>query len=789
VPLDDVRVHGDHSLLAWELAHVVQQRPQHHEGLQRQASRVAQETSSQERGSLNAEIATVIDAEHGHGHPIPGEARADLERHLGAEFSAVRLHTGPRADVLSRAVHAQAFTTGTDVFFRSGMYDPISSSGRRLLAHELTHVVQQTTGKISLNGGISQPTDAAEVRANEVARMFDQEAVADGEHGVSRADACCDSCAHGKSCETTAKPTPTGLTISRQATLSPGGPFDHDPCPECEKAVHRSAAGGAEIGGERRRDIVGREDTSPLETEDVSEVVVGRRIVPPASVSDGTQIQRYSWNEFTDDVSGVVDAVSGAAQAAGQGVAGAADVVAEGAQAVGEAISSGVSAVGSTVASALSNIEAALPSVRLNLPDVTLFDRHEHQSSFGDQTDDAPLVSMPVEVPYIGDVILTLFARGELLATLVVGVGPAILRQISLILDPSAGVYKGTGRLEIQADATGSLTLTGILGGSANWQCLVDVVKLEGGLSITGAGGLSTSLSHTVNIGYEDGEFTFENYGMVTPCLNIGLDLDALSRLIVLDYPIWSAEWNLASSNWSKCWPVPIGEAPGSGFKGGGGTSGGGGSTGSYEANPGGGSFGGGGSSDTFDDALVAPRGRLPFSARDVLNTAFSFGPPKIDTKPLPIAAIEKSGKKNPCPVPEDEVQRVREEIRQTLRVKYLHPGACAAGSIPASKPKSVPADDQRQIDAIGARSGCHHCDEAARAGHWIGDHQPATGLIEQAQKEPELLALMTQEGMPTTLAGQRLFPHSEFARVRQGGAISGIIGKLKRLKRLKGTP
>jgi Domain of unknown function (DUF4157) len=237
VPLNGVRVHGDRSLLARELSQVVQQRPPGQAGLQRQAGRVAQEPSSQDQGPLNAEIAAVIDAEHGHGHPIPGGARADLEQHLGAQFSAVRLHTGPRADVLSRAVRAEAFTTGTDVFFRSGMYDPVGSSGRRLLAHELTHVVQRSTGKIGRNGGISQPTDAAEVQANEVARMFDQEAVADAGHGVSGADACCGSCGRGKSCETTPAPAAAGLTISRQATVSPGGPSGPDPCFDLLQAI------------------------------------------------------------------------------------------------------------------------------------------------------------------------------------------------------------------------------------------------------------------------------------------------------------------------------------------------------------------------------------------------------------------------------------------------------------------------------------------------------------------------------------------------------------------------
>jgi hypothetical protein len=66
-----------------------------------------------------------------------------MERALGADFRTVRLHTDDKADWLNRALGARAFTTGEDIFFRRGEYRPGSYSTRRLLAHELTHVVQQ----------------------------------------------------------------------------------------------------------------------------------------------------------------------------------------------------------------------------------------------------------------------------------------------------------------------------------------------------------------------------------------------------------------------------------------------------------------------------------------------------------------------------------------------------------------------------------------------------------------------------------------------------------------------
>ncbi len=77
------------------------------------------------------------------GRPLEPETRASLEPSLGRDLSAVRVHTGPLAEESARAIDAQAFTIGQDVFFDSGRYDPRTSRGQWLLAHELAHTVQQ----------------------------------------------------------------------------------------------------------------------------------------------------------------------------------------------------------------------------------------------------------------------------------------------------------------------------------------------------------------------------------------------------------------------------------------------------------------------------------------------------------------------------------------------------------------------------------------------------------------------------------------------------------------------
>src|SRR5205814_9311657 len=64
---------------------------------------------------------------------------------FGIDFSNVRVHSDAKADTLNRSLNAKAFTLGHDIFFSRGAYQPGSVGGNRLLAHELTHVVQQSS--------------------------------------------------------------------------------------------------------------------------------------------------------------------------------------------------------------------------------------------------------------------------------------------------------------------------------------------------------------------------------------------------------------------------------------------------------------------------------------------------------------------------------------------------------------------------------------------------------------------------------------------------------------------
>lgn len=88
------------------------------------------------------------------GQRLDPATRAFMEPRFGHDFGNVRIHTGSRAAASARAVHALAYTVGHDVVFGAGQYAPQSTAGQRLLAHELTHVIQQ-----GASGAIHRQTD------------------------------------------------------------------------------------------------------------------------------------------------------------------------------------------------------------------------------------------------------------------------------------------------------------------------------------------------------------------------------------------------------------------------------------------------------------------------------------------------------------------------------------------------------------------------------------------------------------------------------------------------------
>jgi hypothetical protein len=122
-----------------------------------------------------AEVPAVRDVVgSGRGSPLEHSVRGRMERAFGQDFGRVRLHTGAGATASARSLNAHAYTVGEDIVFQGAAYNPHTNAGIRMLAHELTHVLQQRSGPVPGTQGadgitISDPTDAFEQEAERVA--------------------------------------------------------------------------------------------------------------------------------------------------------------------------------------------------------------------------------------------------------------------------------------------------------------------------------------------------------------------------------------------------------------------------------------------------------------------------------------------------------------------------------------------------------------------------------------------------------------------------------------------
>ena len=99
-------------------------------------------------GEASQDLESEIQRARGSGSALDPVLQRSMGQAMGADFSVVKIHTDTQSDQLNQVLQAKAFTTGSDVFFRAGEYNPTSKSGQELIAHELTHVVQQSGGTV-----------------------------------------------------------------------------------------------------------------------------------------------------------------------------------------------------------------------------------------------------------------------------------------------------------------------------------------------------------------------------------------------------------------------------------------------------------------------------------------------------------------------------------------------------------------------------------------------------------------------------------------------------------------
>lgn len=121
--------------------------------------------------SIASSVPSQIEQSNGHG--LNGDTKQFMESRFGHDFDNVRVHTDAHAHEAAKDLSAEAFTTGRDIYFSRGAYNPSTQSGQGLLAHELAHVVQQDKGAAGLSTygfHVSQPSDPLEQQADAASR-------------------------------------------------------------------------------------------------------------------------------------------------------------------------------------------------------------------------------------------------------------------------------------------------------------------------------------------------------------------------------------------------------------------------------------------------------------------------------------------------------------------------------------------------------------------------------------------------------------------------------------------
>lgn len=155
----------------------------------RAVQRMLAQRSSDGAFELDDDTAGRINQARGQGQPLDSATQDQMGAAMGQDFSGVQVHTSRESDELNQQIGAKAFTTGQDIFFKEGAYDPGSSGGQELIAHELTHVVQQGSGAVKGGSGmtVNAPGDVYEQEADSVAKQVTSPAASGGaEAGVQR---------------------------------------------------------------------------------------------------------------------------------------------------------------------------------------------------------------------------------------------------------------------------------------------------------------------------------------------------------------------------------------------------------------------------------------------------------------------------------------------------------------------------------------------------------------------------------------------------------------------------
>ena len=483
-----------------------------------------------------------------------------IQRSFGPahDLSSVRAHVGGPAARANHAMQATAFTTGDHVAFKA-------PPDLWLAAHEAAHVVQQRGG-VSLSSGIGRVGDPYEREADTVAdRVVSGRPAHDlfasshapGRRAVQR----CGGVIH-KGCECAKEAEiATGETSTTVQRNGDGGFLE-----EAESAFSSavstvsSAAGEVAAGVESAASTVASGVESAASTVASGVESAASTVASVAGeVASGVQslyvqarnVAEDAWNKATGIARDAWDMV----RAAGSWLyeQGSAAVAWVGGQLVGLAKWLG-SLAGIT-------ITRAGRGVRIGLPDIKLLPREEGiplPIQLPEMGKTWPIAGIPV---LIGDipVVLELAAKATLAATSAANLGPVMVRDISLLLDPLASHYQGTGELDAPAEAAVQVVTTATLLGEATViipigeiPVPIPTIGLEGGLRLTGQGTIGGFFRNRLTLDYAGGRVTFSNISKLGAGLLLEADLDAIVGLTLLEKDICEWAWHLRRWSWGK---------------------------------------------------------------------------------------------------------------------------------------------------------------------------------------------------------------------------------------------
>lgn len=195
------------------------------------------------------------------------------------------------------------------------------------------------------------------------------------------------------------------------------------------------------------------------------------------------------------------------------------------------------------------------PQYQLCLPDFEIMAARDFSDEWEHNTGRVNLYQTFVEVPYIVGVWLGVDAEAAVNASVLASLGPVMLENVCMDVDPKTGVYAGSAELNASIDLLGSIGLTGTVHGwAADFLCLLRVLEMSGSLIGTGSAALTNMLSYVVEIECVDGEIRLVHELDLESCLNLAFGLDAEFDFKIFGISAYSNRWDLADWNWEKCW-------------------------------------------------------------------------------------------------------------------------------------------------------------------------------------------------------------------------------------------